>query len=372
MELAASGGSAADERTSLLALETEANTIDREAICNQTETWLIIVGSASFAFSILELTFSFKCNSLAMAAETIRSLSDVGAMYVAFKASRLQLEPKTAEFPFGYSRSQVLGGLLVATCFVSLLGYLLLCAVANLLQDKSNFNPNWGFVLVAAMSAFLNLSVAAILHNAKHSETDRYPSWITALSCHCNNSKFSQLTSAFIGPSYSRSQRKKSDAAIREVRRVALNIALSALYSVFIFALGLVVLLMGDSFAWVDYLDPSFTLVFCAIMSWPMQDIIEHAVHQLLEGSVPLDQIRVMSEAVDQSIRSAGYKVSQLICTPLDLDGTSRASIALVPFLIGSQPHSVAGMRRQVKSILAAHGAKWASVEFEEGDDDTN
>mmetsp|Transcript_40899 Transcript_40899/g.52673 ORF Transcript_40899/g.52673 Transcript_40899/m.52673 type:complete len:492 (+) Transcript_40899:157-1632(+) len=141
----------------------------------KNEKFLILMATLTLIFCILEGTIAILYSSLAMLSDAFHNLGDVAAIFIALYVQKKKMRGSSnPDYPFGYKRLEVLGGLVNSVFMGTVCIYIFLSAVPKIINPEE-LDATWTFIGVAATGICLNLlgvflfSSANIPHMHAHS-----------------------------------------------------------------------------------------------------------------------------------------------------------------------------------------------------------
>lgn len=122
----------------------------------------------NFAIAAAEVVGSLFAGSLALMADAVHNLSDVGSLALAIVARRIGRRPPSARHTYGLRRVEVLSALLNAVVLLAITGWIAREAILRILSPEP---VKQGVMLAVAGVAFC-ANLAAVLLLKKHSQED--------------------------------------------------------------------------------------------------------------------------------------------------------------------------------------------------------
>ncbi|CAM9223134.1 unnamed protein product [Ectocarpus sp. 12 AP-2014] len=124
---------------------------------------LAIFGLLNLGYVVLQLAGAMAFGSLALMSDGFHNLSDVAAIGMAMYIHRLQRRPcpenedgGTDRLPFGYKRSEVIGGLMNSVALIALSAYIILSAIPRLIVPQE-VTDGWLYISLAFGGVVINL-----------------------------------------------------------------------------------------------------------------------------------------------------------------------------------------------------------------------
>ncbi|CAM9384658.1 unnamed protein product [Ectocarpus sp. 8 AP-2014] len=124
---------------------------------------LAIFGLLNLGYVVVQLAGAMAFGSLALMSDGFHNLSDVAAIGMAMYIHRLQRRPcpenengGTDRLPFGYKRSEVIGGLMNSVALIALSAYIILSAIPRLVVPQE-VTDGWLFISLAFGGVVVNL-----------------------------------------------------------------------------------------------------------------------------------------------------------------------------------------------------------------------
>lgn len=122
----------------------------------------------NLAFTILEFTYGFICNSVALMADAGHNLSDVLGLVIAYIASRLVLKKASKHFTYGLKGSTIISALINASFLFIAVGMILIEAIHRL-SNQVEIQTNT-MMIVAAIGIIINFITAMFFHSHAHDD----------------------------------------------------------------------------------------------------------------------------------------------------------------------------------------------------------
>ncbi|CAN0025780.1 unnamed protein product [Ectocarpus sp. 12 AP-2014] len=124
---------------------------------------LAIFGLLNLGYVVVQLAGAMAFGSLALMSDGFHNLSDVAAIGMAMYIHRLQRRPcpenedgGTDRLPFGYKRSEVIGGLMNSVALIALSAYIILSAIPRLVVPQE-VTDGWLYISLAFGGVVINL-----------------------------------------------------------------------------------------------------------------------------------------------------------------------------------------------------------------------
>ena len=126
----------------------------------QNASRLLIAILINTFLSAVQLLAGFLTGSLALVADSIHNLSDVGSLLIAYLAQRLSLKKPNDKMPYGYGRAEVVGALVNSVLIIGTSAFLIFEAYERAMSIK----PIEGFwVIIVGILALVVDSVTAYI-----------------------------------------------------------------------------------------------------------------------------------------------------------------------------------------------------------------
>jgi len=128
-----------------------------------------------FGFFLVELIVGIVANSITLQTDSFHMLSDVFAIVIAFISSHLNTRDKSADYTYGFLRSEIIGGLINSVFLLSTCLYLTLEVIHKFidLSENSGLNPTLQtdinmVLIVGGIGLLINLVGLVLFHNFMH------------------------------------------------------------------------------------------------------------------------------------------------------------------------------------------------------------
>lgn len=115
---------------------------------------MVVMISAVF---IAEITVGYIYHSLTLLSDAFHLFSDVMALLIAMVAIRLSARPKSEQYPFGYAKSGLIGGLVNSVFLLSACLFISLEALEGLFLESKEVNQPWTVLGVGIIGLLVNL-----------------------------------------------------------------------------------------------------------------------------------------------------------------------------------------------------------------------
>ncbi|KAJ3053961.1 hypothetical protein HK097_002980 [Rhizophlyctis rosea] len=133
-------------------------------------TRLVLLGAMLGAFMVVELTFGYISNSLALIADSFHMLSDVLSVIVGWYAIKLASRSavNTNKYTYGWQRAEVLGALINGVFLLALTFIIMVEAIQRFVEPSEVENP-WMVLYVGIVGLAINLIGLLLFHEHGHS-----------------------------------------------------------------------------------------------------------------------------------------------------------------------------------------------------------
>lgn len=119
---------------------------------------LITIGILTLVYSISEIIFGIKLNSLTLLSDGFHNLSDVIALIIAFFALLQSTKSSNENMTYGWKRTEILGAMMNAVFLVALCLYILLESIPRLIYPPEEpDNESFYFIIIASIGLLINL-----------------------------------------------------------------------------------------------------------------------------------------------------------------------------------------------------------------------
>jgi len=276
---------------------------------------LVIAVVLNLLLTVVEAVAGLLAGSLALLADALHNFSDCGSLIIALIARRIGRRPSDDRRTFGYRRAEIIGALINLTILVVVGLYLVVEAVARLVDP----DPIDGMlvIVVAAIALAIDIATAALLFAISRGNLNLQAAYLHNLG--------------------------------------------DALSSVGVIVAGVFIL-------WFDifWIDAAITLVIAAFILWQSLAMMRRSIHILMEGA-PAD---VDPEALVAELQSIDGVVEIHHLHVWELDEHERA---LEAHVVVDAQHltSWAQIKQEIKRRLAEQfHIRHSTVEFEGPDEE--
>src|SRR5436190_7193247 len=123
---------------------------------------LVLALGLNLLLTIVETVAGLLSGSLALVADAVHNLSDVGSFVIALVARRIGRWPSDELRTFGYRRAEIIGALINLTILIVISLFLIYEAVVRFFHPESI--DGWVVVGVAAVALAVNLATTLLLY----------------------------------------------------------------------------------------------------------------------------------------------------------------------------------------------------------------
>ncbi|KAH0793054.1 cation efflux family protein [Histomonas meleagridis] len=133
-------------------------------------TWrLITMIVLNSIFFLAELIVGFISKSLSLQSDAFHMLSDIASLIIGLVAHRLSKDLPTSKMTFGWSRTEVLGGLINSVFLLAICLTLFFSAIERFFEVKDIQQPML-FFIVGSLGLFINIVGLFVFHDHSHSD----------------------------------------------------------------------------------------------------------------------------------------------------------------------------------------------------------
>jgi cobalt-zinc-cadmium efflux system protein len=129
---------------------------------NMSDRRLVLALLLNLLLTVVEVTAGLLSGSLALVADAVHNLSDVGSFVIALVARRIGRWPSDELRTFGYRRAEIIGALINLTILIVISLFLIYEAVVRFFHPESI--DGWVVVGVAAVALAVNLATTMLLY----------------------------------------------------------------------------------------------------------------------------------------------------------------------------------------------------------------
>src|SRR3954466_6134229 len=129
---------------------------------NMSDRRLMLALLLNLLLTVVEVAAGLLSGSLALVADAVHNLSDVGSFVIALVARRIGRWPSDELRTFGYRRAEIIGALINLTILIVISIFLIYEAVERYFYPRPI--DGWMVVAVAAIALAVNAATAAVLY----------------------------------------------------------------------------------------------------------------------------------------------------------------------------------------------------------------
>jgi len=119
---------------------------------------LITIGILTLVYSVVEIIFGLKINSLTLLSDGFHNLSDVIALIIAFFALLQSSKSSSENMTYGWKRTEILGAMMNASFLIALCLYILLECIPRLIYPPEEaHDESFYFIIIASIGLGINL-----------------------------------------------------------------------------------------------------------------------------------------------------------------------------------------------------------------------
>lgn len=201
-----------------------------------SDSRLVFALLLNLLLTVVEVIAGIMSGSLALVADAVHNLSDVGSFVIALVARRIGRWPSDEQRTFGYRRAEIIGALINLTILMVISVFLVYEAADRYFHPKPI--DGWIVVGVATVALALNLATTALLYAMSRENLN--------------------------------------------VRAAYLHNLADSFSSLGVIIAGVVILCFGESMVWID---SAVTLVVAVLIFWHSLPDIKRSIHILMEGA---------------------------------------------------------------------------------------
>jgi len=132
-------------------------------LCHDKDAWrfrgmFVLTG----AYFIIELVYGLTTGSLALIADSVHMLSDLIALLVGFYSLKVARRSRTDSHTFGWTRMEVIGGLMNGTFLLAICFFILLEAIQRLAEGPNTSLDGSGYTILTVACIGLGVNVLGV------------------------------------------------------------------------------------------------------------------------------------------------------------------------------------------------------------------
>jgi len=298
---------------------------EKENVCSTKQIAFVFVGLITFLYVLAELSVAVWIHSLVLLSDGFHNLSDVISLYIAYWAAKATNREQSDEMSYGWSRTEIVGGLTNGCFLLSLCLYVVLEAIPKFIQPVA-IEGGIYFIIIAATGLAIN-TVGTIVfkitgnshgHSHSHSHSHKHGSSNSQngggqiqFNDGKKEKKHSHGHDHDIMHEKKKKYEKKKDLNVHAVFLHYLGDAFSSLL-----VLGAGVMLHFFDGAWKNYIDPVSSLLIVSLMLFTTVPLVKRCSMILLQSTpdhIPMSEIRNRLSNIEGIINMHDFHVWQLI-----------------------------------------------------------